>query len=225
MSHLTHVDIAKYYNFVASFKDKKGATRSDIAAYDNALIEEDPGLPRIYIIGDSISIGYTPYLRENFKDIANVLRVPMNCSSSQIGKENIDEWIDIGQVDLYLVNFGIHDILRDRRVRRENYLNNILGIMRMLAYKGRVAWVTSTPFTGDSKLHPLANEEAHKDYCKASKELMKASNIPVCDLDELDFTKEDYQKDGLHFDPSGLKKIADQITLVAKKCLGRKIYV
>jgi hypothetical protein len=228
MSHLTYSDIAAYNNLIRSYDNKKGATRSDVIAHSMGFLEEDPNLPRIYIIGDSISIGYTPFLRENLKGIANVLRIPLNGMTSRKGKEHFKEWTDIGHVDLYLINFGIHDIYRDRTVPMDEYLSNIFYIAESLLQKGRVLWVTTTPFIGPQKLHPLADVEAHKDYCSESKSFMLNRNVPICDLDELiaSFDKSDYQKDGLHFEDHGSKKIADYMTDIVKEHLmKRKIYV
>ena len=52
----------------------------------------NPALPDVLILGDSISIGYTPFVRSKLKGVANVFRPlqadgkkPMNCSSSANG--------------------------------------------------------------------------------------------------------------------------------------------
>ena len=44
-----------------------------------APVVDDPALPRVLIIGDSISIGYTLPLRAALDGIANVHRPPTNC--------------------------------------------------------------------------------------------------------------------------------------------------
>src|SRR5438132_8045157 len=43
-----------------------------------APVKDDPALPRILLIGDSISIGYTVPVRELLKGKANVHRIPTN---------------------------------------------------------------------------------------------------------------------------------------------------
>ena len=43
-----------------------------------AKVEDTPGLPRVLLLGDSISIGYTLPVRERLKDVANVHRAPAN---------------------------------------------------------------------------------------------------------------------------------------------------
>ena len=41
-------------------------------------VKDDPTLPRILLIGDSISIGYTPATRKLLAGKANVHRIPEN---------------------------------------------------------------------------------------------------------------------------------------------------
>ena len=43
-----------------------------------APVEDDPKLPRVLVIGDSISIGYTLSTREFLKGKANLHRIPTN---------------------------------------------------------------------------------------------------------------------------------------------------
>ena len=50
-----------------------------------AQIEDVPGLPRVLLIGDSISLGYTLDVRELLTDKANVHRPPANSASTRIG--------------------------------------------------------------------------------------------------------------------------------------------
>ena len=47
-----------------------------------APIKDVAGLPRVLLIGDSVSIGYTLPTRELLKGKANVHRPPTNCSST-----------------------------------------------------------------------------------------------------------------------------------------------
>lgn len=84
-------------------------------------------LPNVLILGDSISIGYTPFVREMLKRKANVYRPmlengnPENCEGTTKGVENIERWLktagaDFGiensgkKWDIIHFNFGLHDI-------------------------------------------------------------------------------------------------------------------
>ena len=74
---------------------------------------------RILILGDSISIGYTPFVREMLAGQATVAR-PMagngeraeNCAGTNYGQDHIARWLDLegGGFDVVHFNFGLHDL-------------------------------------------------------------------------------------------------------------------
>ena len=69
-----------------------------------------PGLPRVLLLGDSISIGYTLPVRERLRGIANVHRPAENCGPTKLGLAHLDQWIGSGHWDLIHFNFGLHDL-------------------------------------------------------------------------------------------------------------------
>ena len=83
-------------------------------------VKDDPNLPRVLLIGDSISIGYTLPLREALQGFANVHRPPQNCAHTWLGLEKVDEWLGNGRWDLIHFNWGLHDLKYvDGKGRRE----------------------------------------------------------------------------------------------------------
>jgi hypothetical protein len=70
---------------------------------------EDPDLPNVLIVGDSISIGYTNAVAELLKGKANVSRPKTNCGFSGRGVANIESWIGEKKWDVIHFNFGIWD--------------------------------------------------------------------------------------------------------------------
>lgn len=73
-------------------------------------VEEVAGLPRVLLIGDSISMGYTLEVRERLKGVANVHRPPQNCGDSATGLKQLDRWLGTGTWDVIHFNFGLHDL-------------------------------------------------------------------------------------------------------------------
>ena len=71
-----------------------------------AQVEDVPGLPRVLLIGDSISIGYTAHVRAMLKGVANVHRPLTNCGPTTRGLENIDAWLGDGKWDVIHFNWG-----------------------------------------------------------------------------------------------------------------------
>jgi hypothetical protein len=74
-----------------------------------ALIADEPGLPRVLLIGDSISIGYTLEVRALLQGRANVHRIPVNGGATEVGLANIEDWLGDGNWDVIHFNFGLHD--------------------------------------------------------------------------------------------------------------------
>ena len=73
-------------------------------------VSDDPDLPRVLLIGDSISIGYTLPLRAALEGIANVHRPPENCAHTWKGLDSLDQWLGEGEWDLVHFNWGLHDL-------------------------------------------------------------------------------------------------------------------
>lgn len=65
-----------------------------------APLVDVPGLPRVLLIGDSISIGYTLPVRAALQGKANVHRPPGNCSSTGYTLSKLEEWLGRGKWDV-----------------------------------------------------------------------------------------------------------------------------
>ncbi len=68
------------------------------------------GLPRVLLIGDSISIGYTLKVRDLLKDQANVHRISTNGGATDFGLEKIKSWLGDSKWEVIHFNWGLHDI-------------------------------------------------------------------------------------------------------------------
>jgi len=73
-------------------------------------VADVPGLPRVLIIGDSISIGYTREVRQHLAGRANVHRPSVNCGPTVLGLQELDNWLGTGKWDVIYFNFGLHDL-------------------------------------------------------------------------------------------------------------------
>ena len=74
--------------------------------------DDDGSLPRVLILGDSISLGYTPLVVEKMKRKAFVTRPACNCGPSEFylrERGNIGKWLGEKPWDVIHVNFGIWD--------------------------------------------------------------------------------------------------------------------
>ena len=92
-----------------------------------APVTDDPKLPRVLLVGDSISIGYTLPVRKLLEGKANVHRIPENGGPTSNGTAKIDKWIE-GKWDVIHFNWGLHDLkLVDgkHQVSLEDYEKNL----------------------------------------------------------------------------------------------------
>lgn len=140
------------------------------------FVADVPGLPRMLIIGDSISRGYTLPLRDELAGKVNTHRAPQNCSSTVVGVDKLDIWLGDEEWDLITFNFGIHD----RRASSEDYERRLRQIVeRLKATNAKLLWVTTTPILEGE---PEYVEGAIERLNTVAETIMKEQAIPVLDL-------------------------------------------
>ncbi len=157
-------------------------------------------LPNVFIIGDSISIGYTPVVAKLLEGKANVTRNPDNAMYSANGLKNIPSWLGDKKFDVIHFNFGIWDLhhlkpdadpllpsvyaLRHVGVRRTTdaqYEENLRGIVKILKSTGaKLIWATLTPLPESETNAVYAGDEF--GYNKISTRVMTETGITVNDL-------------------------------------------
>lgn len=60
----------------------------------DSIDRENASLPKVLIIGDSISLGYTPFVIEGMANKAIVTHHEGNAGPTMRGIENIESWLD-----------------------------------------------------------------------------------------------------------------------------------
>ena len=66
--------------------------------------------PKILIIGDSISLGYTPFVKTHFANRAVIEHNPGNAQHTGTGLKKIKEWIGDEDWDIIQFNWGLWDL-------------------------------------------------------------------------------------------------------------------
>jgi acyl-CoA thioesterase-1 len=83
-------------------------------------------IPNVLILGDSISIGYYPFVKKALLGKVNLFRPTLknghfeNCAGTTNGVVKISEWLGETQWDLIHFNFGLHDIKHVHPVTGKN---------------------------------------------------------------------------------------------------------
>ena len=151
-----------------------------------APIADEPGLPRVLLIGDSISIGYTLPVRELLKGKANVHRIPANGGPTSNGLAKLKSWLGDGKWDVIHFNFGIHDAKfmepGQQQVPPEAYEKNLREIVKQLKATGaKLIWATTTPIP-DGELTPPRKFEQVAIYNSTALKVMTGSGVAINDL-------------------------------------------
>lgn len=182
-----------------------------------AAIEDVAGLPRVLLIGDSISMGYTLAVRELLAGKANVHRPPTNCGPTSRGVEQINAWLGDGRWDVIHFNFGLHDlkIMDDgqHQVALEQYEKNLRQVVeRMKKTKAKLIWCSTTPVPESSS--PPRHDADVQAYNAAAKQIMDEQGVAIDDLYAfaLPQLSKIQRPSNVHFSPEGSKVLARQVT-------------
>jgi prolyl oligopeptidase len=162
---------------------KREKARGSISAWD--YVKDDPKLPRVLLIGDSVSRGYTLAAREALAGQANVHRAPENCGPTANGLKKLEIWlgnVSPGQPpphwDVIHFNFGIHD----RATKPADYEDRLEQIIARLEKTGaRIIWASTTPVPPNTKDGPEATT-AIIEKNEIAARLMQKHGIAIDDL-------------------------------------------
>lgn len=181
-----------------------------------APIEDTPGLPRVLLVGDSISIGYTVPVRELLKGKANVHRIPTNGGSTVRGLQHLKEWLGEGKWDVIHFNWGLHDLKREgegkHQVPLEAYDRNLRKLVAQLKATGaKLIGCTTTPVP--PKCSPPRTNDDVIAYNAVAKRIMEENDIPLDDLYAfvLPRMKELQLPDNVHFTGAGYEALAEVV--------------
>jgi hypothetical protein len=193
-------------------------------------------LPRIFIIGDSISLGYTPFVVKSLKGKALVSRPNQNCNGTKLGVEKLDDWLGNEKYDLIHFNFGLHDMkhvdpvtgvgsINPSNPRQSDlpiYKRNLEAIVKKLKATGAmIIFATSTPVVGELAKDVLREPEELTKYNRAATKIMHRNHIRVNDL--FSFAKslvKEYQiPNDVHFTEAGYAILGQKVSEVIAAAL------
>lgn len=196
-------------------------------AADPALapIKDDPALPRVMLIGDSISIGYTLPVRAALAGKANVHRPNTNGGPTTTGIAGLDKWLGDGKWDAIHFNWGLHDLKQmdggKRQVPIDEYEKNLRTLVARLKKTGaKLVWCSTTPVPAGKTQPPRSNDDVIA-YNAVAKKIMDENQIAIDDLYAfaLPRLKEIQQPVNVHFTPAGSKLLAGQVAESILKAL------
>lgn len=200
----------------------------DAADEAMSLIKDDPALPRVLLIGDSISVGYTKPVRSRLNGMANVHRIPGNGSATTNGLARLDEWLGTNRWHVIHFNWGLHDLKvmpgGEHMVPLADYEANMEKLVQRLEATGaKLIWATTTPVP-EGKLNPTRRPSDVVLYNEAAARVVKRHRCLVDDLHA--FASGQLDKIQLpanvHFTKEGSEKLADRVAESIRKVLPEK---
>ena len=183
------------------------------------------------ILGDSISIGYTPLVIDLLEGKANVSRPKANCGPTTRYLQSLDKWLGDTKWDVIHFNVGLHDLCyrhpdakgygnRDKvngtlSVTLEQYEANLETILSRLKKTGAKIIFASTSVIPEGEAGRKVGDDIR--YNRVAAKVMAKHGIPVNDLHALTttFPAELFVKPGdVHFKTIGSQKLAKQVSTV-----------
>lgn len=186
--------------------------------------------PKILIVGDSISLGYTPYVREDLQGIAEVYHNRGNAQHTGTGLDSIETWIGTKDWDIIQFNWGLWDLCyrhpdsktqgnRDKvhgtiTYELEDYGKNLDSIVQWMKAKSdaKLIFVTTT-YVPENEAGRY-QEDAIR-YNQLAKRIMEENGVVINDIYEASRRiHRHYGKDSgdVHYLPEGYQALAKEIT-------------
>jgi acyl-CoA thioesterase-1 len=193
-----------------------------------AVVQDEPGLPRVLLIGDSISMGYTIPTRKLLGGKANVHRIPENGGPTTNGLAKLVSWLGDSRWDVIHFNWGLHDLRLGEdgkhQVPVEEYEKNLRELVKRLKATGAgLIWASTTPVP-EGTLSPPRRSEDVLVYNAAAKRVMDENQIPIDDLYAFALPRlsEIQRPANVHFTSEGSEALATQVAASTERALGKR---
>jgi lysophospholipase L1-like esterase len=193
----------------------------------------------VWLLGDSIRMGYQQYVKENLADM-NVIAPEENSRFSAYMLNSLRFWLPkMEKPDIIHFNVGLWDtacLYVDDGVftKKEEYVKNVLSIYRELKrYNVPVIFALTTPVNAedisavatpsvdapDAKTVFKQDNQRIDEYNKAVTEALRAKGAVINDLYSLVIDKRDQliSSDGIHMNEVGTKVLGDAVVKIIKK--------
>jgi hypothetical protein len=185
-------------------------------------------LPKALLIGDSISIGYTPHVVTALKGKVDVKHHKGNAQHTGTGLKMLDRWIGETQWDVIHFNWGLWDLcyrhpqskVQGRRDKErgtlttslEQYEKNLEQLAtRLKKTQARLIWAHTTTVPEGEAGRKVGDDD---EYNEAAARVMKKLGITINDLNALtdSFPHELFTAPGnVHFKTGGSMKLGQAV--------------
>ncbi len=184
--------------------------------------------PRVLIIGDSISIGYTPYVTGMLKNDAVIKHHRGNAEHTGTGLKMLDPWIGDTEWDVIHFNWGLWDLCyRHPESKVQGHRDKVNGtvtmslvqyeenleelVIRLKKTHAVLIWAHTTVVPEKEAGRFVGDDKAYNDVATR---VMKKHNVTINDLNRLTrgFSTDLFTQPGnVHYTKQGYQRIARQV--------------
>ena len=182
-------------------------------------------LPRVLIIGDSISLGYTPFLSQSLANKAIVQHHKGNAQHTGTGLKRLGSWLGDTRWDVIQFNWGLWDLcyrhpeskVQGRRDKERGTLTTTLDqyeinleqlVIRLKKTRATLIWANTT-IVPEGEAGRVLGDDLR--YNRVAARIMKRHHIPITDLNAVSrsFPPSLFTQPGnVHFTKGGYKDLA-----------------
>ena len=180
-------------------------------------------LKNVLIIGDSISIGYTPFIQKSLSDVAVVEHNAGNGGSTQRGIQSIEKWLGNTEWNVIVFNFGLHDMVYIDSLKKydvikgkqaitlEVYKKNLEFIISKLKKTTATLIFVNTTMVAENAAGRKVEDPAK--YNTVALDVMKKNKIQVIDLysASLKIHPENSKPGNVHYTEKGYELLSEPI--------------
>jgi hypothetical protein len=195
-------------------------------------------LPRVLIIGDSISMGYTPLVVERLKGEALVRHHKGNAKHTGTGLKQLDRWLGDTRWDVIHFNWGLWDLCyRNPASRVQGHRDKVNGtlttsldqyaknldqlVIRLEKTNAKLVWAHTTLVPEDEAGRRVGDD---RKYNHVASGIMQKHGVTINDLHTLTrgFSPDLFTAPGnVHYTRDGFQKIAEQVASSIRAALRR----
>jgi acyl-CoA thioesterase-1 len=194
-----------------------------------------PGLPRVLLLGDSISIGYTAPVQARLRGIADVRHGGEKRFDSGYALAHLDAWLGSTEWTVIHFNYGLWDIkfvdqngddytvAEGRQIGSlGSYQKNLRGIVTRLKRTGaKLIFATTTPVPAGT---PSRIKDTELPLNNFAMRLMRENSIPIDDLHAYVLPKQAQLQlpRNVHFTDAGYEALADAVAASIQAALSAR---
>jgi lysophospholipase L1-like esterase len=220
------------FALVAGFLSPAGAALSDAPPSSRESIEwcdiwishaNETNLPRVLLIGDSITRDYYPEVEKQLGRKAYVGRLSSSAFISDPALiKQIETVLNEYKFDVIHFNNGMHGWQHSEKEYEQEF-PKILKVIQKCAPKAKLIWASTTPLKVSPTLPPDNQTQATDERIAARNaialKLVQTKGIPVNDLNMLMHGHPEYHSDNVHFNGQGIHLQAAQVATHIEKLL------